>query len=493
MTPDQIIFFRKAVAEMKTVSVAAPQPHSAESLSDVLQRQGIKNGSIDFQNLTASGFTNEGIAAIADLAKSFRPRLSANSQRASNATLGKFIAAEITKHWRGRPSTTLETRDFEQLRKAVEEWFDAQNTVTRHVVPCTLFPHPTPSFSIGPVTFCHVHDFPSEEFGVSRDDFWPRPLPRWKHWMLNVWAAVRAKPLVMPKAGGLAFEHFLEFAASRHAPWMALIDVSGRAAAESARAADLAADVALAIIQLVSPGADMRALARATGRAAPVWRADISKTAQGQVSSGTSNQMPALARSPDMIARHIAEVQPAFDSMGRRLEAYLTAASPLPELNSAWYNAAYWYHEALAETLDTVAVAKLETAIEVLFRAESSTGSKRRLLESFDAIFGLGPNDHLDPAKTVTVQQIVLAITTARSCVLHGTWPTLHNDLPSQTGRLTANFGEVETLTRTLLLRFSLALDAYQDAGKTDDTTDAFISWIKADRLATRATTSTTP
>jgi hypothetical protein len=80
--------------------------------------------------------------------------------------------------------------------------------------------------------------------------------------------------------------------------------------------------------------------------------------------------------------------------------------------------------------LDTVAVAKLETAIEVLFRAESMSGSKRRLLESFDAIFGLGSKDFLDAAKTVTVEEFVQAITTARSRILHGTWPTLHSDLP---------------------------------------------------------------
>jgi hypothetical protein len=273
---------------------------------------------------------------------------------------------------------------------------------------------------------------------------------------------------------------------------MALVEVSGRAPAESARAADLAADVALAIIQVVSPGDDMRQLARATGRAAPIWRVDISQTSHGDLSTNSSNQMPALARAPELITRHLAAVRPAFDSMGRRLEGYLTAASPLPELNGAWCNAAYWYHEALAETLDTVAVAKLETAIEVLFRAESMSGSKRRLLDSFDAMFGLAPNDFLDSAKTVSVEQIVLAITTARSRILHGTWPTLHSDLPQQSGRLTARYGDVEALARMLLLNFSLQLDAYQAAGKTDDTTEAFRSWMKAERLA-QALTATTP
>jgi len=472
MASDQMNSFRTAVAEIKIVSIAASQPHSAETLSQALKEQGIKNASVDLANLSAIGFTDAGITAISDLAKSFRPSLSIQSQMASNATLGKFIAGEIISHWKGRVATSLGTVDFDLLCKAVKDWFAAQNTVRRHVVPCTLFPLPTNSFSIGPVTFCHVEVFPSEEFGVPHAEFWP----------------------TAGKPGGFKFEQFLDFAASRHAPWMALIDVFGRPPDESARAADLAADVALAAIQIVSPGDDMRQLARATGRAAPLWRIDISQTSSGELSTDSKNQMPALARPPDFIAKHLASAAPAFQSMGRRLEGYLTAASPLPELNAAWCNAAYWYHEALAEALDTVAVAKLEIAMEVLFRAESMSRSKRRLLESFDAIFGLGPSDYLDVAKTVSVEQIVVAITTARSRILHGTWPTLHNDLPSQPGRLTISYRDVEMLTRMLLLNFSLQLDAYQSDGQTDDTTEALMGWIKAERLKkAQATSLTTP
>ncbi len=173
--------------------------------------------------------------------------------------------------------------------------------------------------------------------------------------------------------------------------------------------------------------------------------------------------------------------------MGRRLAAYLAAASPLPNLDEAWCNAAYWYHEALAENLDTVAVAKLETAIEVLFRAESMSGSKQRLLDSFDAIFGLKGSDQVNPPSPVTVEPLVVAITTARSRILHGTWPTLHHDLPTAKGTPAVTYADVEFLTRMLLLQFSAQMDAYQDAGKTVDTTEALVAWIKAERLAREA------
>ena len=66
-------------------------------------------------------------------------------------------------------------------------------------------------------------------------------------------------------------------------------------------------------------------------------------------------------------------------SVGRRLDAYVHGGSKLPKLAQAWCDAAYWLHEGLAETLASIAVAKLETAIEVLLGAESSSKSERRL------------------------------------------------------------------------------------------------------------------
>ncbi len=487
MTPEQTTFARDALAGMKTISVAASQPHSADSLSELLQRNDIQNASINLQTLTATGFSRDAIKAIAALAKSFRPASDQNSSKASNATLAKFIGGEVISRWQTHQAVSLNTTDFDELEAAIGDWFAKQTEVRQHVVPCTLFPQRVGSFAVGPVTFHHLHDFPTESFGVSRDEFWPKPLSQWKLWVRNVWAALRGKPVTTAKPGGFHFEQMIELAVQRQAPWMALVDVPGRAIVESISAADLATDVALAAIQLACPGNDMRGLARATGRARPVWRADISRVFGGGLNTGTRNLVPALARSPDLIVAHLSSVRPLLESMGRRLAAYLAATSPLPDLDEAWCNAAYWYHEALAESLDTVAVAKLETAIEVLFRAESMSGSKQRLLDSFDAIFALKGTDLVNPPSSVTVEQLVVAITTARSRVLHGTWPTLHNDLPTAKGKPAVSYADVEFLTRMLLVQFSVQLDAYQKAGNTEDTTEALIAWIKTERVAREA------
>lgn len=486
MTPEQVTLACNALSGMKSVSVATPQPHSAESLSELLERNDIHNASINLQTLTATGFSRAGIKSIADLAKTFRPASGQNSHKASNATLSKFIAGEVISRWQTSSVTSLTAADFDGLHAAIDEWFAQQTAVRQHVVPCTLFPHRIDSFTVGPVTFYHLHDFPTKSFGISREEFWPKPLPPLKRWAREVWAALRGRRAIDPKPGGFQFAQLIDMAIQRHAPWMALVEVPGRAKEESIATADLAADIALSAVQLISPGADMRGLARATGRAAPVWRADISIESGGSLSTGTRNRLPALARAPELIAAHIASAQPLLDSMGRRLSAYLSATSPLPDLDEAWCNAAYWYHEALAESLDTVAVAKLETAIEVLFRAESMSGSKQRLLDSFDAIFGLKDSDQVNPPNPVTVEQLVVAITTARSRVLHGTWPTLHNDLPTAKGKPAVTYGDVEFLTRMLLVQFSLQMDDYLKAGETEDTTESLIAWIKAERLSTQ-------
>lgn len=475
---------------MKTITLTGPLPYGADDLSGVLQQHGLRTASINLIQQSATGFTIAGLVAIAALARTYRPNLSQNSRRSSNATLAKLITSEIIKSWAGRASSSLLQADFDRLQASIENWFATLTKVREHVVPCTLYPYPISSFSIGPVTFRHFEELPTEGFGISRDEFWPKQLPIWKRWFRDVWASVWRKPISSPEIGGFQFSTLIRFATERSSPWFAFVRVTGRPDAESIRAADLSTDIALAAIQLLSPGDDMRAITRASARAAPIWRVDVSRTEGGGFSESTRNQVPAFALSAELIELHIKEVEPGLRSMGQRLTAFLDASSPVPDLDEAWCNAAYWYHEALAETLDTVAVAKLETAIEVLFRAENMSGSKRRLHESFDVFFGLNRTDKIAPNSSVTVEQFAEAITTARSRVLHGTWPTLQFDLPANKSSQTVSYGDVEYLTRTLLLCFSVQLDGYIAAGNPTDTTDGFFAWVKSERTAQAASST---
>lgn len=460
---------------MKTVSVAAPQPHDAQSFSDHLIQNDIHYALTDLTDLTATGFSRMGMATIANLAKTFRPVDDQRSQQASNATLTRVIAGEIIHRWKGCDADSLSLSDYDELETAITDWFNQQGRTRLHPIPCIIVPYLGPAFTVGPVSFHHLQDFPSERFGMERTQFWPEPSadnPR-------------------PKPGGFHFEPLLGLAAERRAQWIAIVEIPGRAKDESIAAADVVTDIALAALQLAGPGLDVRGIARATARAAPVWRADV-WIQDGAFGQATGNREPARAIAPELFAQVLIKIAPTLTVIGQRLASYLSATSPVPDLDEAWCNAAYWYHEALAETLDTVAVAKLETAIEILFRSENMDGSKKRIVSSFDAILGLSEAD-LIPGSTVSVRQFALAITTARSRVVHGTWPTLHTDLPGYKGQQPISYSDVETLARVLLLEFAHHIGAYIQAGETDESTDALLTWIKAKRLNSSAASSPTP
>jgi hypothetical protein len=496
MTPEQERLCRQALDGMRTISLVEPPNDEPHDIFRLLAHHKLQCAWINEPQQTATGFTSAGLNAIMDLAKTFRPNSSQNSRIASNATVEKLIADEMMKAWTGCVSKSLTQLDFDKLQRVIDEWFAALTKVREHVVPCTLFPFSIPSFTVGPVTFRHLSTLPTEGFGISHDEFWPKELPAWKQWVRNVWSAIRKKSISRAEVGGFRFSMLVRFANERVAPWIAFVKVTGRPPAESIRAADLSTDIALAAVQLALRGDDLRAITRASARAAPVWRVDVSRTEGGGFSEGMQNLMPVLALSPELVELYIKKVEPSLHSMGQRLGAFLDASSPFPDLDEAWCNAAYWYHEALAEPLDTVAIAKLETAIEVLFRSENMSGSKRRLHESFEVFFGLKRTDKIPPNNLMTVEQLAEAITTARSRVLHGTWPTLHFDLPANKSNQTVSYGDVEYVTRTLLLSFSLQLDAYIAAESPIDTTDAFFAWVKAqraDQSVSAATTSTRP
>jgi hypothetical protein len=64
----------------------------------------------------------------------------------------------------------------------------------------------------------------------------------------------------------------------------------------------------------------------------------------------------------------------------------------------------------LSATADSITVAKLETAIEVLLGAESSSKSEKRLCEALQAFHGVSENDPIATDPSVTIKQYVKRI-----------------------------------------------------------------------------------
>jgi hypothetical protein len=149
----------------------------------------------------------------------------------------------------------------------------------------------------------------------------------------------------------------------------------------------------------------------------------------------------------------------------------------LPTLNQAWADAAYWFHEGLAEPLDTIAVPKLETAIEVLLRAESTPGSKSRVLKAIRAFYGLTPKEPINPQSEITVEKFATGFVTDRSRILHGTWSTLSHSLRDSRPSLTM-------LVRSLLAYYALELDRYASTTGPADDIEKFVDSVEAYRQA---------
>jgi hypothetical protein len=140
-------------------------------------------------------------------------------------------------------------------------------------------------------------------------------------------------------------------------------------------------------------------------------------------------------------------------------------------LERAWCDAAYWLREALAEPIDSIAVAKLETALEVLLGAESTSGSKRRMLQILDSFYGLKPEDPLYDGTATTAEQFAYSVARDRSRILHGTWSTLN-------ARLAVNRDALENFVVPVIRRVALELEDYTRIPAADDNIDSFLAWV---------------
>lgn len=212
---------------------------------------------------------------------------------------------------------------------------------------------------------------------------------------------------------------------------------------------------------------------------APAWRPNILRTSDGGGSGGIINLQPGRSVAPEGLGIILKANSAFVTSMGTRLTGYVEGMSALPVLDETWCNAAYWYHEAIAEPLETIAIAKLETAIEVLFRSESSSRSTSRLVNALEIFFGLAKDDML-PNGTMTAGEFAATIVTARSRVLHGTWQTLTSDLPEGKGGNPVSLAATEQFARSLLVKTSVAIDSYTASGNPADSVEGLLAWVRA-------------
>lgn len=345
----------------------------------------------------------------------------------------------------GREPASIEAPDVRALLDHLNEWFKDHASLRKVFVPCVLTPWAAPRFDIGPVTFVYINEITGSEFYPAG----PTPDVLGRH----------------------SFDTLLELMQETHANWLARVVVEGCEQQRAEEIGELAVDLAIVALQLAAPYLDTRSMCRMDSRRGSAQKRLISE-ANGYYNGSWSRKEPGLSIGTGTLADILQKAKPLIMAVGNIVRSFTSGNYRLPTFERAWCDAAYWLHEALAEPIDSIAVAKLETALEVLLRSESSKGSTARVLAILHCFFNLQPDDPVAPGSTLTAKQFAANLVRDRSRILHGTWSTLN-------ARLGRSRAGMEGFVTTVIRRAGLELETYSHESAPADDIDVFLEWLK--------------
>ncbi|MCP3709954.1 hypothetical protein M3I54_23730 [Paraburkholderia sp. CNPSo 3274] len=394
----------------------------------------------------ALGFKRAGVDAAIALTESLLKEHPEYARGTSFERLLSKVADELIKAVRiGTPH-----EDYDIFKTGIASWFAEEAAPKTHFIPCAVSPNDSRSFHVGPVTFQFVNGFAAAHQVESKDE--------------------------VEKFG---YNQILEYAAGQGARWIAQVETEGYDNERSAEHADSAVDIALVALQLFIPPSISKEVARSTARTIPK-NINTFKKVGDHLRAGFTRADPCMSYSGPYFDMILGKNKAILESVGNRVDAFVKGQSTLVRLDQAWCDAAYWFHEGISEKLDTVAIAKMETSIEVLLFAQSTSGCKNGLLKVFEVIYGLTKNQPLRDNDSRTVLSFIDSVVTARSRVLHGTWSTLNYRKPALNERQHRH--EIELLASDLLARFTLQLDSYKKTEKPEDNFMKFLDWISTQK-----------
>ncbi|GBR54169.1 hypothetical protein [Gluconobacter sphaericus] len=398
----------------------------------------------------ARGFKQRGVNAIIELTSILMAEESTYRRGTRPERLAVHVAHSIVATFQNCLTTVPTPDHVMAIEKEVRQRFAAKVVTCTHCIPCRIIPEHTSSFSVGPVKFYSQEDLIKRE-NISQEN----PLNE------------------------MSYGPLLEFMRSQSAYWIADVTVDGFDDVAGLERANIAIDLALTAVQIAIPSYYSRSMARLTDRTLPSKIGSVTKVG-GNVRFGSQRCDPGLGCSAGAFDQFLTKSMPILVSIGNRVRAYITDNAVLPKLDQSWSDAAYWLHEGLMEPLDTVAVTKLETAIEVLLSAASAKNSGSRLKDAFSSFYGLSPDCSYPSGSDWKVEDVVKAIVESRSRILHGTLSTLTADTLA-----TDNHGGrrvLESLCMDLLAATSLKLDAYASTTAPKDSIKDFLQFVSTER-----------
>lgn len=398
----------------------------------------------------ARGFKQGGVISLIELTSILRKEEPTYRRGTRPERLAVHVAHSIVAVFQDRLTSIPTSDDVTAVEQEVKRRFASKSIACARCIPCQIIPDHAAAFTIGSV------EFYSKKELVKREN-------------------LSGENLV----GGISYGPLLEFMNNQQAYWVGEVTVEGFDEAAGLERANIAIDLALTAVQIAIPPYYSRNMARATGRTMPSAIGSVTKVG-GRARFGSERRDPGLGFSAGAFELFLLKSKHILASIGNRVRAYITDDAALPKLDQSWSDAAYWLHEGLAEPLDTVAVTKLETAIEVLLSASSTKNSGPRLESAFSSFYGLLPESPYPPGSTRKVKDIVKAIVESRSRILHGTLSTLTTDslaTDDHGGRRLLEF-----LCMDLVAAFSLKLDAYASTANPKDQIKDFLEFVSTAR-----------
>ena len=428
------------------VIVAGPQDTSSSGEANGPAGSAIERIvglTLDVQERSAKGFSQEVASEVIWLTKRLRENRDAYVRGVALDVMCGVVARAIINIFRGRSGEEANAGDLNELKRQIEEWFAKAAVTRRHLVPCTILLSRARAFECGPIRFFHASELDPKDYDV----------------------------LVSESNLDVYFGPLWHMMQDHAACWLAEVSVDGCEQERSGEIAGLAVDIALGGLQLVVPVAYGRYMARITARTLPAYRGSFAVTDNG-AESGLKKLQPGLGLSAEEFEPLMTSASRGLAAMGCLVDAYLSGQGDFPGLQQAWCNAIYWFHEGMSEPVDAVAIVKLETAIENLFRAESAKGSNARILDGLKGMFGIEQSDPISSSSDVTFKKFVEALVTNRSRVLHGTWPTL----PGRDAGMSKS--SLEDLARQFLIGYPQFLETYvKESDSPQDDARALLKW----------------
>jgi hypothetical protein len=434
----------KVVGLLRTLArnlIAKPSP-SGPITQDFLRTEGLARVRRQADGLV--GILRPAHKAFTDLSESIIGRFPAMERGTIFGNFETELFDFLATTYVGRDPASISAVEVSALHDHFAAWFAKLASPRRIFVPCVISPWSAPRFSVGPAVFIFIEE--------AINEFYPRGDPS----------------DILSRDG---FDRMLQLMRDAHANWLACVPIQGSEHQRAEEIGALAVDLAIVALQLAAPALDTRTMSRLDARRGVAEKRTLSE-AHGYYNAGWTKMEPGLAIGTGTLADILQKTEPLITAVGSCVKSFASGCFRFPNLERAWCDAAYWLHEALAEPLDSIAVAKLETALEVLLNAENASGSQTRMLTILETFYGLKPEDPLTDGATTTAKQFARSVVRDRSRILHGTWSTLNS-------RLASNRNGLENFVTTVIRRAALELENYALTASPEDSIDDFLAWVK--------------